>query len=82
VEPALHRTRSILPRRSAKNLSDRNRLRDRRLRDLPCAEGFATVNVRAPVHERATARYGEQYEAYRQAVPAWRPRPRPWIGPE
>jgi protein-S-isoprenylcysteine O-methyltransferase Ste14 len=28
------------------------------------------------------ARHGEQYEAYRQAVPAWRPRLRPWIGPE
>jgi protein-S-isoprenylcysteine O-methyltransferase Ste14 len=23
-------------------------------------------------------RYGEQYDAYRQAVPAWRPRLRPW----
>ena len=27
------------------------------------------------------ARHGEQYEAYRQAVRAWRPRLRPWIGP-
>jgi protein-S-isoprenylcysteine O-methyltransferase Ste14 len=27
------------------------------------------------------ARYGEQYEAYRHAVPAWRPRLRPWNRP-
>jgi len=27
------------------------------------------------------ARYGDQYDAYRQAVPAWRPRLRPWNGP-
>lgn len=27
-----------------------------------------------------TARYGEQYEAYRGAVPAWLPRLRPWDG--
>jgi protein-S-isoprenylcysteine O-methyltransferase Ste14 len=44
------------------------------------------VTVAAFVHayEEPTlaARYGEQYEAYRQAVPAWRPRLRPWIGPE
>lgn len=26
------------------------------------------------------ARYGEQYEAYRRAVPAWWPRMRPWDG--
>jgi protein-S-isoprenylcysteine O-methyltransferase Ste14 len=26
-------------------------------------------------------RYGDQYEAYRRAVPAWRPRLRPWDGP-
>ena len=25
-------------------------------------------------------RYGEQYAAYKQAVPAWRPRLRPWTG--
>jgi protein-S-isoprenylcysteine O-methyltransferase Ste14 len=25
-----------------------------------------------------TARYGEEYDAYRRAVPAWRPRLRPW----
>ena len=25
-----------------------------------------------------TARYGEEYAAYRRAVPAWRPRLRPW----
>jgi protein-S-isoprenylcysteine O-methyltransferase Ste14 len=25
-------------------------------------------------------RYGAQYEAYRRAVPAWRPRLRPWDG--
>jgi protein-S-isoprenylcysteine O-methyltransferase Ste14 len=25
-----------------------------------------------------SARYGEQYDAYRRAVPAWRPRLRPW----
>ena len=25
-----------------------------------------------------SARYGEQYAAYRRAVPAWRPRLRPW----
>jgi protein-S-isoprenylcysteine O-methyltransferase Ste14 len=28
-----------------------------------------------------TARYGEEYEAYRQAVPGWRPRLRPWSPP-
>jgi protein-S-isoprenylcysteine O-methyltransferase Ste14 len=26
-------------------------------------------------------RYGEDYEAYRRAVPAWRPRLRPWTDP-
>jgi protein-S-isoprenylcysteine O-methyltransferase Ste14 len=26
------------------------------------------------------ARYGEEYEAYRRAVPRWRPRLRPWTG--
>jgi protein-S-isoprenylcysteine O-methyltransferase Ste14 len=26
------------------------------------------------------ARYGEEYDAYRRAVPAWRPRLRPWVG--
>jgi protein-S-isoprenylcysteine O-methyltransferase Ste14 len=25
-----------------------------------------------------SARYGEEYAAYRRAVPAWWPRPRPW----
>jgi protein-S-isoprenylcysteine O-methyltransferase Ste14 len=25
-------------------------------------------------------RYGAQYDAYRDAVPGWRPRPRPWRG--
>ena len=38
--------------------------------------------VRAYEEPTLAARYGEQYEAYRQAVPAWRPRLRPWIGPE
>jgi protein-S-isoprenylcysteine O-methyltransferase Ste14 len=28
------------------------------------------------------ARYGEQYAAYRRAVPAWRPRLRPWTPPQ
>jgi protein-S-isoprenylcysteine O-methyltransferase Ste14 len=28
-----------------------------------------------------SARYGEQYAAYRRAVPAWWPRLRPWSGP-
>jgi protein-S-isoprenylcysteine O-methyltransferase Ste14 len=28
-----------------------------------------------------TARYGEEYAAYRRAVPAWRPRLRPWTPP-
>ncbi len=26
------------------------------------------------------ATFGEEYEAYRRAVPAWRPRLRPWLG--
>jgi protein-S-isoprenylcysteine O-methyltransferase Ste14 len=29
-----------------------------------------------------SARYGEEYEAYRRAVPAWRPRLRPWSPPQ
>jgi protein-S-isoprenylcysteine O-methyltransferase Ste14 len=34
------------------------------------------------VYEEPTlaARYGAQYDAYRRAVPAWRPRLRPWRG--
>jgi protein-S-isoprenylcysteine O-methyltransferase Ste14 len=28
-----------------------------------------------------SARYGEEYNAYRQAVPGWRPRLRPWSPP-
>ncbi len=48
------------------------------------AVGFCVV-VAAFVHsyEEPTlaARYGDQYEAYRHAVRAWRPRLRPWDGP-
>ena len=38
--------------------------------------------VHAYEESTLAARYGEQYEAYRRAVSAWRPRLRPWIGPE
>ena len=45
------------------------------------AAGFSLV-VAAFVHgyeERALSRrFGAQYEAYRRAVPAWRPRRTPW----
>jgi protein-S-isoprenylcysteine O-methyltransferase Ste14 len=34
--------------------------------------------VRAYEEPTLSARYGEQYAAYRRAVPAWRPRLRPW----
>jgi protein-S-isoprenylcysteine O-methyltransferase Ste14 len=35
------------------------------------------------VHEepRLRRRFGAQYDAYRAAVPGWRPRLRPWSGP-
>jgi len=50
---------------------------------LVYAAAFGVV-VGAFVHgyEEPTlaARYGEQYEAYRRAVPAWWPRRRPWDG--
>ena len=37
--------------------------------------------VRAYEEPTLARRYGDQYEAYRRAVPAWRPRLRPWDGP-
>ena len=47
-------------------------------------EGLVGVAVTAFVHgyeEPALgARFGEEYEAYRRAVPRWRPRLRPWTG--
>jgi protein-S-isoprenylcysteine O-methyltransferase Ste14 len=50
---------------------------------LPYSVAFA-VAVAAFVHwyEEPTLRhqFGEQYEAYRRAVPAWRPRREPWEG--
>ena len=36
--------------------------------------------VRGYEEPTLSARYGEQYAAYRRAVPAWRPRLRPWTG--
>ena len=36
--------------------------------------------VRAYEEPTLARRYGDQYEAYRRAVPAWRPRLRPWDG--
>jgi len=36
--------------------------------------------VRAYEEPTLAARYGEQYERYRRAVPAWWPRRRPWDG--
>ena len=38
------------------------------------------VFVRAYEEPTLARRYGEQYEAYRRAVPAWWPRGRPWDG--
>ena len=37
----------------------------------------------ASLYEEPTllARFGAEYEAYRRAVPGWRPRMRPWKGP-
>ena len=42
----------------------------------------AVVGAFVHAYEEPTlaARYGEQYEAYRRAVPAWWPRRRPWDG--
>jgi protein-S-isoprenylcysteine O-methyltransferase Ste14 len=42
----------------------------------------AAVAAFVHVYEEPTlaARYGEQYDAYRRAVPAWWPRRRPWQG--
>jgi protein-S-isoprenylcysteine O-methyltransferase Ste14 len=37
--------------------------------------------VRGYEEPTLSARYGEQYAAYRRAVPAWWPRLRPWSGP-
>jgi protein-S-isoprenylcysteine O-methyltransferase Ste14 len=36
--------------------------------------------VRLHEEPALSRRYGEQYEAYRRAVPGWRPRVRPWRG--
>ena len=36
--------------------------------------------VRAYEEPALAARYGAEYDAYRRAVPAWRPRLRPWRG--
>jgi protein-S-isoprenylcysteine O-methyltransferase Ste14 len=43
---------------------------------------WAIVAAFVHVYEEPTlaARYGEQYDAYRRAVPAWWPRLRPWSG--
>jgi protein-S-isoprenylcysteine O-methyltransferase Ste14 len=40
-----------------------------------------TAFVRAYEEPTLARRYGDQYDAYRRAVPAWRPRLRPWDGP-
>jgi protein-S-isoprenylcysteine O-methyltransferase Ste14 len=37
--------------------------------------------VRAYEEPTLASRYGEEYAAYRRAVPAWRPRLRPWTPP-
>jgi protein-S-isoprenylcysteine O-methyltransferase Ste14 len=37
--------------------------------------------VRCYEEPTLSARYGEEYAAYRRAVPAWRPRLRPWTPP-
>ncbi len=46
------------------------------------AVGFCVVVAFVHSYEELTlaARYGDQYEAYRHAVRAWRPRLRPWDG--
>ena len=43
---------------------------------------WAVVAMFVRVYEEPdlAARYGEEYDAYRSAVPAWRPRLRPWVG--
>lgn len=40
----------------------------------------AAVFVRCHEEPALTRRFGAEYEAYRRAVPAWRPRLRPWSG--
>jgi protein-S-isoprenylcysteine O-methyltransferase Ste14 len=40
----------------------------------------AAVFVRWYEEPALTRRFGAEYEAYRRAVPAWRPRLRPWSG--
>jgi protein-S-isoprenylcysteine O-methyltransferase Ste14 len=48
---------------------------------LPYASAFAlAVATFVRFYEEPTLRrrFGEQYEAYRRAVPAWWPRRRPW----
>lgn len=44
---------------------------------------WAVVAAFVRLYEEPTlaARYGAEYEAYRRAVPAWRPRLRPWEPP-
>ena len=43
---------------------------------------FAAVAAFVYGYEQPTlaARFGAQYDAYREAVPAWRPRMKPWTG--
>jgi protein-S-isoprenylcysteine O-methyltransferase Ste14 len=40
----------------------------------------AAVFVRWYEEPALTRRFGAEYQAYRRAVPAWRPRLRPWSG--
>lgn len=42
------------------------------------AWGLAAVFVRRYEEPTLARRFGAEYEAYRRAVPAWRPRLRPW----
>jgi protein-S-isoprenylcysteine O-methyltransferase Ste14 len=50
---------------------------------LYAAAFVAVVATFVRFYEEPTlvCQFGAEYEAYRRAVPAWRPRLRPWAGP-
>lgn len=43
--------------------------------------GLFAIQVHAREEPRLCRTYGEEYDTYRAAVPAWLPRVRPWRGP-
>ena len=51
---------------------------------LYAAAVLAVTSTFVRVYEEPTLRsqFGAEYDAYRRAVPAWRPRLRPWRGPD